>query len=155
MEKTLISGVKSSTDIARVSVIGVKNEPGIAYQLFDIIAKKGINIDLIVQSVGRQNTKDISFVLSQKLANAAVEAIKADFEPDYERVEIDNDVAKVSIVGAGMMSDIGTAAKMFGAIYDVGVNIETIFTSEIKITVLVKEKYAAKVVESIREKLVD
>ncbi len=152
MEKTLIRGVAKDTDVSAVSVIGLKNNPGIAFKLFNALAQKNISIDMILQSVGRDGTKDITFTVSRDNCNEAVEAIK-NFSDNLEFLDIKcaNDVAKVSIVGAGMESHPGVAAKMFEALFDANINLRMISTSEIKISVLIDEKYADRAVSAIHD----
>lgn len=145
VERMLISGVAADKNAARISVIGLKDEPGIAFKLFDALAKENINIDMILQSIGRENTKDISFTVSTDDADEALKVIEGiNGRLDYKKTDCERNVAKVSIVGAGMMSNPGVAAKMFEALYNSGINIKMIATSEIRITVLVDEKDMVK-----------
>ena len=137
MEKMLISGVAKDTEVARISVKGVPNTPGIAFKMFSRLAKKGINVDIILQSIGQHDKKDISFTVAKSHGQAAVDALK-DYVISHGASDIllDEDVAKISIVGAGMESHAGVAAKMFEALYEAQINIRMISTSEIKISVL-------------------
>ena len=138
MESMLVSGVAVDKDAARIAIIGLKNEPGIAFKVFDLLAKHNINVDVILQSIGRDDTKDISFTVDQTQAKEAVSLLKENKERlTIQKIEEDETVAKLSIVGAGMQSNAGVAAKMFEALYGVGVNIRMIATSEIRITVLI------------------
>ena len=138
VEGMLVSGVAVDKDAARIAIIGLKNEPGIAFKVFDLLAKHNINVDVILQSIGREDTKDISFTVDQTQAKEAVEILKANMERlTIQKIEEEENVAKLSIVGAGMQSNAGVAAKMFEALYGVGVNIRMIATSEIRITVLI------------------
>lgn len=138
VESMLVSGVAVDKDAARIAIIGLKNEPGIAFKVFDLLAKHNINVDVILQSIGREDTKDISFTVDQTQAKDAVEILKANMERlTIQKIEEEENVAKLSIVGAGMQSNAGVAAKMFEALYGVGVNIRMIATSEIRITVLI------------------
>ena len=130
MEKMLVSGVASDTDSARVAVVGLEDTPGVAFRLFNLLAKNDINIDMILQSVGRHGTKDITFTCSDENADRAEEIIKNNIGK-YESIDVNKNVAKVSIVGAGMQSNAGVAAKMFEALYDENINIRMISTSEI------------------------
>lgn len=137
----VISGVAGDRDAARIAVVGLKDEPGIAFKLFNALAKRGINVDIILQSVGRENSKDISFTVTRENAKEAVEAIENVFdESAYDRIDVNETVSKVSIVGAGMLTNAGVAAKMFEALYKAGINIRMISTSEIRVTVLIDEK---------------
>lgn len=122
MEKMLVSGVASDTDSARVAVVGLEDTPGVAFRLFNLLAKNDINIDMILQSVGRHGTKDITFTCSDENADRAEEIIKNNIGK-YESIDVNKNVAKVSIVGAGMQSNAGVAAKMFEALYDENINI--------------------------------
>ena len=130
MEKMLVSGVASDTDSARVAVVGLEDTPGVAFRLFNLLAKNDINIDMILQSVGRHGTKDITFTCNDENADRAEEIIKNNIGK-YESIDVNKNVAKVSIVGAGMQSNAGVAAKMFEALYDENINIRMISTSEI------------------------
>lgn len=151
MEKMLIRGVTKDTDIARISVVGMKDIPGNAFKMFSRLAQKGINIDVILQSVGRDGTKDISFTCAASYAAEAVEILKDIFDMEGAVVSSDTSVAKVSIVGAGMQSHSGTASKMFGALYEAGINISMISTSEITISVLIDKEYADKAVSAVHK----
>lgn len=156
MEKMLFSGVLSNTDVAQVAIKGLKHEPGIAAKLFTAIADKGINVELILQSIGRKDSKDISFVVKKSDADAAVETLKETFqEGSYKEIVSDKNVGIVSIVGVGMMSNSGAASKMFEALYNKGVNIHMIYTSEIKITVLIRESRVETAVEALKEQFQD
>ena len=152
MEKLLLSGVAKDTNVSRISAIGVADEPGIAFKMFSRLAAKDINVDLILQSVGRDNTKDISFTVSRDACEEAVEIVNEFVEnTSGSHVVVDNTIAKVSIVGAGMESHAGVAAKMFEALYVARVNIQMIATSEIKITVLIDENQADNAVSAIHD----
>ena len=151
MEKMLIRGVTKDTDIARISVVGMKDIPGNAFKMFSRLAQKGINIDVILQSVGRDGTKDISFTCAASYASEAVEILNDIFAMEGAAVSSDTSVAKVSIVGAGMQSHSGTASKMFGALYEAGINISMISTSEITISVLIDKEYADKAVSAVHK----
>ncbi len=151
MEKMLIRGVTKDTDVARISVVGMKDIPGNAFKMFSRLAQKGINIDVILQSVGRDGTKDISFTCAKGNADDAVAILKEIFDMEGAVVSSDTTVAKVSIVGAGMQSHSGTASKMFGALYEAGININMISTSEITISVLIDKEYADKAVSAVHK----
>ena len=140
MEKLLVTGVAADKNTARISVIGVEDKPGIAFRIFDTLAGNNINVDIILQSVGREGTKDISFTVASDDLENAIRIL----EENKKRLTIQDitwneKVAKLSIVGAGMMSNPGVAAKMFESLYNSRVNINMISTSEIRITVLVAE----------------
>ncbi|MGX8728483.1 MAG: aspartate kinase [Lachnospiraceae bacterium] len=152
VERMLISGVALDKDADRVSVIGLKDRPGVAFRLFDVLAKAGINIDMILQSIGREGTKDISFTCSDGDMDDAIKAIETNKERlQYSAIESRPDVAKVSIVGAGMMTNPGVAAKMFEALYNEDININMISTSEIRVTVLVDLKDADRAANAVHE----
>lgn len=151
MEKMLVRGVTKDTDVARISIIGVPNVPGIAYKIFGKLAAKNINVDIILQSVGRGDTKDIAFTTTKANIDDTVETLKGlDLLSGLEIV-CDTDVAKVSVVGAGMESHPGIAAKMFEALFESDVNIQMIATSEIKISVLIDINDADKAVSAIHD----
>ncbi|MCR4838449.1 MAG: aspartate kinase [Eubacterium sp.] len=150
MEKMIVSGVACDTDAARVAVIGLKDEPGVAFKLFNALAKANINIDMILQSVGREGTKDISFTCSDADADDAARIISDNME--FQSIDVNKQVAKVSIVGAGMQTNAGVAAKMFEALYDANINIRMISTSEIRVTVLINEKNAERAMNAIHDK---
>ena len=154
MEKMLVSGVAADADSARVAVVGLEDTPGVAFKLFNLLAKNDINIDMILQSVGRHGTKDITFTCSDENADKAEEIIKNNIGK-FESIDVNKNVAKVSIVGAGMQSNAGVAAKMFEALYDAQVNIQMISTSEIKVSVLIDSADADKAVSAIHSKFFD
>lgn len=140
MEKMLVSGVAGDKDVARVAVLGIEDTPGHAFKLFSLLSKKNINVDIILQSIGRDGTKDISFTVPRDAKDDAKKELEAHLDwLQAEKVTVDDHVAKVSLVGAGMASNPGVATKMFEALYDAGININMISTSEIKISVLVNE----------------
>ena len=152
MEKMLVRGVTKDTNVTRVSIIGVPDVPGIAFKIFSKLASKGINEDIIVKSVGRDGTKDISFTVSRDNGETVAEILSTSFEElAGKEIVTDNQVAKISVVGAGMETHPGTAAKMFEALYEIDVNIQMIATSEIKISVLIDEKDADRAVAAVHK----
>lgn len=152
MERMLISGVALDKNVARISVMGLKDEPGIAFKLFDVLAKSNINVDVILQSIGRDGTKDITFTVAKDVADEAVEIIRSNkARITMQDVTVNKAVNKISIVGAGMMSNPGVAAKMFEALYNVGVNINMISTSEIRVTVIVDEGKAEVAMNAVHD----
>ena len=152
MERMLISGVALDKDADRISVIGIKDTPGSAFKLFNTLAKKNINVDIIIQSVGREGTKDISFTVAHDNLKEAIELLEEYQEVlGFERVDYNCEVAKLSIVGAGMMSNPGVAAKMFECLYNQNVNINMIATSEIRITVLVNSEDAVRAMNAVHD----
>lgn len=153
MEKMLITGVAADKNTARISVIGVEDRPGIAFKIFNKLAKNNINVDIILQSVGRDGTKDVSFTVSQDDLKDALTILEENKEPlTIKNITHNEGVAKVSIVGAGMMTNPGVASKLFEALFNYGININMISTSEIRITVLVEESEIDKAVRAIHEK---
>ena len=152
VERMLISGVAVDKDADRIAVIGLKDEPGIAFKVFDTLAKKNINVDVILQSIGRDGTKDISFTVNDSDLDDAVAALEANkARLTFQKIEANKEVAKLSIVGAGMMSNPGVAAKMFETLYNENVNINMISTSEIRVTVLIHEKDAERAMNAVHE----
>ena len=153
MEKMLITGVASDKNTARISVIGLEDKPGVAFKVFNRLAKSNINVDIVLQSVGREGTKDISFTVAQDDLKEALQVLEENKEAlKIQEVTYNEHVAKVAIVGAGMMSNPGVASKMFEALYSYGININMISTSEIRITVLIDEKDVDRATLAIHEK---
>ena len=156
MEKMLISGVAKDTDVARISVMGVPNIPGLAFKMFSKLSAKDINVDIILQSIGHDGKKDISFTVAKNRGEEAVALMKEYTENlGAEEILYDDKVAKISIVGAGMESHAGVATKMFEALYDAQVNIQMISTSEIKVSVIIDSADADKAVSAIHSKFFD
>ena len=152
MEKTLIRGVAKDNNVATISIVELQDTPGIAFKIFNKLAQHKINVDIILQSVGRDDTKDITFTVPLDQGKEAIEAIEGmSGSLNFKSVKMDDSVAKVSIVGAGMESHPGVASKMFEALYDANINIRMISTSEIKISVLIDSKYADKAVSAIHD----
>ena len=153
LEQSKISGVAKDAKIARIALVGLRDEPGVAFKVFRVLARENINVDIILQSIGREDTKDISFTVAKSDVSRAADALREHRESiGYEDISIDDKVAKVSIVGAGMMSASGVAAMMFEALYDAKINIGMISTSEIKVSVLVDETDADRAVSAIHAK---
>ncbi|MEE1219072.1 MAG: aspartate kinase [Ruminococcus sp.] len=156
MEKMLISGVAKDTDVTRISVTGIPNIPGLAFKMFSKLSAKDINVDIILQSIGHDGKKDISFTVAKDRGQEAAECMREYMiNLGAADVLVDEDVAKISIVGAGMESHAGVATKMFEALYDAQINIQMISTSEIKVSVLIDEKSADKAVAAIHAKFFD
>lgn len=150
VEEMLISGVAKDTDVARISVMGVPDRPGLAFKMFSKLSAKDINVDVILQSIGRDDTKDISFTVSKQKGGEAVEILSEYIKAiGAKNVLYDDKVAKISIVGAGMESHAGVASKMFEALYDAQINIQMISTSEIKVSVLIDINDADRAVSAI------
>ena len=176
VEKTNIAGVAKDTSIARVALIGLQHNPGVAFQVFDLLSKHNINVDVILQSIGREDTKDITFTVHKKdleepkqILEEHKETLRFDhIETDvaeteeslnehkealkFDHIETDDKIGKVSIVGAGLMSNCGVAARMFEALYEAGINIQMINTSEIRVSVLLDEEDVNRAVRAIHDK---
>ena len=153
MEKMLISGVAKDEDVARISIIGVPDRPGLAFKIFSKLSGKNINVDIILQSVGRNGTKDISFTVGRSNLQDALDILTPYVEVlGASGIVHDETVAKVSIVGAGMESHPGVAADMFEALFESNINIRMISTSEIKISVLIDQADADRAVTAIHNK---
>ncbi len=156
MESMLVSGVAVDKNTARIAVLGVKDVPGIAFKIFDLLAKNNINVDIILQSIGGEGTKDISFTVAREDAEETVAVLKEHKNRITAReIEVNDKVAKVSIVGAGMQSNPGVASRMFEALYNVGINIRMIATSEIRITVLINEEDVDKAMRAVHAQFIE
>lgn len=152
VERMLVSGVAADKNVTRMSLIGLKNKPGIAFRVFDVLAKANINVDMILQSIGRGDTKDISFTIPRDSFDDALKVLRENKERlGAEEISYNNAVSKVSIVGAGMMSNPGVAAKMFECLYNSNININMISTSEIRVTVLIDEKDTDKAMNAVHD----
>lgn len=153
VEKMLVRGVARDNDVARISLCGVEDVPGKAFTVFSLISKEDIGVDIILQSIGNNGKKDISFTVKE----SDLERVLAIFEEHKdivcaEEIKYTKDVSKVSIVGAGMVNNAGVATKMFEALYNAHINISMISTSEIKISVLVDQKDAERAVNAVHDK---
>ena len=152
VEKTYISGVAQDKNVARLALVGLRDEPGVAYKVFNLLAREKINVDLILQSIGRADSKDISFTVASSVADQAYKIIKDNQDAlGYDHVDINQDVAKVSVVG-GMVDNPGVAATVFEALYEAHINIMMISTSEIKVSVLINEEDTDRAVSAIHAK---
>ena len=149
VEKMLITGVAKDNNVTRISVIGLDDIPGVAFKLFSLLGQNNINVDIILQSIGRHGTKDISFTVASDNTQTALDILHESY-PD-NTITHDDNVSKVSVVGSGMQSNAGVAAKMFEALYSVGVNIQMISTSEIKISVLIDRNDSDKALVAIHD----
>ena len=153
VEQSKISGIAMDTDVAQIALMDLRDEPGVAFRIFSVLAKEKINVDIILQSIGRDKTKDISFTVTKKDMDRAAEALEANKGViGFKNISMTDKIAKVSIVGAGMMSAPGVAALMFEALFDAKVNIGMISTSEIKVSVLVDEKDADRAMSAIHSR---
>ena len=152
VERMLISGVALDTDAVRIAVLGLRDVPGVAFKVFDTLAKKNINVDVILQSIGRAGTKDISFTVNKDDLEDAVTTLEEHKERlGFKELHSERGIAKLSIVGSGMLSNPGVAAKMFESLYNEGVNINMISTSEIRITVLISEKDGVRAMNAVHD----
>ncbi len=154
MEKMLVSGVAIDKDAARIAVIGLEDQPGVAFKLFNHLAHHNINVDVILQSIGRDGTKDISFTVAKDNIDEALAVLESHRETSLkcDKIDVDKDIAKISIVGAGMISNPGVAAKMFEAMYDANINIKMISTSEIRITVIIDQADVERAAVAVHDK---
>lgn len=152
VEEMLVRGVTRDNDVARIAIVGVEDKPGKAFQIFSLLSKENINVDIILQSIGREETKDISFTVSKGNLETALKVINNNLGTiGAKEVKFNDRVSKVSIVGAGMVNNPGVATRMFEALYDADINIQMISTSEIKVSVLIDEKDAENAVNAIHE----
>ena len=153
LEKMLISGVTTDNNVARISVTNIPDKPGFAFKLFSKLSSKGINVDIILQSIGRNNLKDITFTITRDQVEETEEILSKYIEPiENAQILIDEDVAKVSIVGTGMETHVGIASMMFEALFDAQINIQMISTSEIKVSVLIASEDVDTALNSIHNK---
>ncbi len=153
MEGMLIKGVAKDTDVAVITILNVPDEPGMSFKIFGLLAQKNINVDIILQSTGRDGKKDISFTCSEGEGDLAMRVLKE--SAHFHDVSVDTTCAKVSIVGAGMQSHSGVASKMFEALSNNNINIKMISTSEIKISCIINRDDADKAVSAIHDMLFD
>jgi len=153
MEQSHISGIAKDKNVARLALVGLEDEPGIAFRIFSLLAKEKVNVDIILQSIGRDNKKDISFTVAKTDMDTATRVLKENQAYiGFDHIDVNDSIAKVSIVGAGMIDNPGVAAGMFEALYSAGINIHMISTSEIKVSVLVDLKDADRAVQVIHDK---
>jgi aspartate kinase len=153
VENMVVTGVAVDDNVARITIVGVEDEPGAAFRIFSLLAKNRISVDIIVQAVGRNGKKDISFTVEKENLNEALRVLEENKAwVGHEAVGFDDGIAKLSVVGAGMANNPGVASEMFEALFNVDVNIGLISTSEIKISVLVDAKDAKRGAVSVHEK---
>ncbi len=153
MEKTAVSSVAKDKDIARIALLGVPNEVGTSFKVFSLLAQNHINVDIILQGIGHEEGKDICFTVAEDDLKKAAELLESHKdEIHFARLETNADIAKVSVVGSGMINNPGVAAKLFEALYDAHISINMISTSEIKISVLVDKKDADRAVQAVHDK---
>jgi aspartate kinase len=152
MEQAIISGIAFNRDEAKITVVGVPDHPGIAYQILGPVADANIDIDMIVQNVGHANTTDFTFTVHRNDFSKALDIVKATASTIGAReVTGDDKIAKVSIVGVGMRSHVGIARKMFETLSKENINLQMISTSEIKISVVVEDKYMELAVRALHQ----
>ncbi|MCL2190037.1 MAG: aspartate kinase [Defluviitaleaceae bacterium] len=153
MEKLLFSGLALDRDVARISILGLRDRPGIAYHVFSLLAAQKICVDIILQTEGSGQTKDISFTVAKADMQSALDVLAINKDAiGFESTTHDTTLTKLSIIGAGMATNFGVASAMFEALYDCGVNINLISSSEIKITVLIDAEMADRAAKAIHEK---
>lgn len=155
MEGMVIKGVAQDIGKAAVSVLDVPDRPGVAFKIFSLLGQRGINVDVILQSVLRESKRDIAFTVDEEDVEETLQLLEEN-KPlfDFTSVAVDRDIVKVSIVGAGMLSNSGIASRMFGALYEAGINIKMITTSEIKISVIIESKDAERAVAVVHDEFV-
>ena len=152
VERTLISGVAADASVARISVLGVENKPGITFRVFNLLAKNHINVDIIIQSVTEPGKKDISFTVAKTDLSDTMDLLRENRESLTAREIVSEEgVAKLSVIGAGMCSNPGVVAKMFEALYSADVNTEMIATSEIRITALIDERDVKRAMRAVHD----
>lgn len=153
MEKSHVSGVAKDKNVARLALVGLADQPGIAFKIFSLLAKEKVNVDIILQSIGRNNTKDISFTVGKGDKDRARKVLEEHKDAlGFDHIDVNDQIAKVSIVGAGMINNPGVAAKMFEALYNAGININMISTSEIKVSVLLDINDADRATQVIHDR---
>jgi len=153
MEEPIISGIAFNRDEAKMTILGVPDMPGIAYQILGPVAEANIDVDMIIQNVGQDGLTDFTFTVHQDDMNKTLAILNEKVKDHVKAREIsgDNKIAKLSIVGVGMRSNVGVASKMFRTLAEEGINISTISTSEIKISVILEEKLLDKAVKSLHK----
>ena len=156
MEKSHISGVAKDKNVARLALVGLEDTPGIAFKIFSLLAKNNVNVDIILQSIGRSDTKDISFTVAKGDMEHARQLLEENRDSiQFDHIDVSDNIAKVSIGGAGMINNPGVAAAMFEALFNAGININMISTSEIKVSVLVHISDADRAVQVIHDRFYD
>lgn len=156
MEKSHISGVAKDKNIARLALVGLEDTPGIAFKIFSLLARNNVNVDIILQSIGRSETKDISFTVAKSDMELAQKLLEENRDViAFDHIDVSDNIAKVSIVGAGMINNPGVAATMFEALFNAGININMISTSEIKVSVLVDSCDADRAVQVVHDRFYD
>ncbi len=152
MERRTVSGIARDLDVAVISLTGTADVPGIAYQIFDRLAKEKISVDMIVQSAGENGCKHICFTVEKRQGERALAIIREQKDVEYASLSMDPEVSKISIVGAGMAGSSGVASDMFQALYEAGINIMFIATSEIKVSVIIKSQDTQRAMQALHDK---
>lgn len=152
MERRTVSGIARDLDVAVISLTGTADVPGIAYQIFDRLAKEKISVDMIVQSAGENGCKHICFTVQKRQGERALAIIREQKDVEYASLSMDPEVSKISIVGAGMAGSSGVASDMFQALYEAGINIMFIATSEIKVSVIIKSQDTQRAMQALHDK---
>ena len=153
MERSHISGISKEKNVARLALVGLDDTPGIAFKIFSLLARSNINVDIILQSIGRDGSKDISFTVTKNNMDRARSVLEENKDSiRFGHIDVSDHIAKVSIMGAGMVNNPGVAATMFEALFSAGININMIFTSEIKVSVLVDLDDADRAVQAIHNR---
>jgi aspartate kinase len=153
MEQAVVSGIAFNRDEAKISIIGVPDKPGIAYQILGAVADGNIEVDMIIQNIGKDGRTDFSFTVHRNDYARAIDLLNAKVLPNLGSAEVlgDTKICKVSIVGIGMRSHVGIASKMFRTLSEEGINIQMISTSEIKTSVVIDEKYMELAVRALHK----
>ena len=156
VENVMVSGVAVDKNVARVTIVGVKDEPGVAFRVFSLLSKRSISVDIIIQSIGSANSKDILFTVERSSKQEVLDILEENKRHIHcDHIMSDDSVCKLSIVGAGMVSTPGVATSMFEALADANINIGAISTSEVKISVLIDEKDAEKASNAVHDAFID
>ena len=152
MEKMLISGVAADKNVAKIRVAGLGNDPESTFRLLNLLDRNNLNIDVMIQSLGKDGTKSVSFTVAKPDMLRTIDVLNDNKDSlGIKKLDYDENVAKISVIGAGVRSHSGVAAKMFGALANAGINTEMITTSEIRITALIDEAYADQAMRAIHE----
>ena len=155
VEKMLVNGIAVDKDVAVISITGLKDLPGVAFNIFSALSKHKISVDIILQTVAQDGSKEMSFTVSKSDLKQALQALQElEGVVEFKKISYDENVSKISIVGAGMATNSGVASRLFEAVYTSGVNIKMISTSEIKISILVDEKDCDRVANNIHDKFI-
>ena len=153
MEEMKITGIAKDDRVARVTVVRIADRPGSAFKVLNAMSRAGVNVDMIIQANGEDETNDMSFVVSDADADTAAAALEERREAiGFRQVTVDKEVAEISVVGAGMMSSVGVAALVFEALNDADINIQMISTGEIKISCIIRRDEADRAVSAIHGK---